>query len=73
MTFICLRNRLADKVYVLADEVLKKLASVVVSHRKFFAADLAELTHGLSSSAVSELVTLCYGSEEHESCDKNGE
>ena len=56
--FIYLLNRLSDKVYMLAGDVLKKLASVVVSHRKFFAAELSELAHGLSSSAVSELVTL---------------
>lgn len=43
---------------MLAGEVLKKLASVAASHRKFFTAELSELAHGLSSSAVNELVTL---------------
>ncbi|KAJ9153952.1 hypothetical protein P3X46_027337 [Hevea brasiliensis] len=52
------REGLSDKVYMLAGEVLKKLASVVASHRKFFSSELSELAHGLSNSAVSELVTL---------------
>ncbi|XP_034925181.1 E3 ubiquitin-protein ligase UPL1 isoform X3 [Populus alba] len=52
------REGLSDKVYMLAGEVLKKLASVVATHRKFFTSELSELAHGLSSSAVSELVTL---------------
>ncbi|XP_044474315.1 E3 ubiquitin-protein ligase UPL1-like isoform X2 [Mangifera indica] len=52
------REGLSDKVYMLAGEVLKKLASVAASHRKFFTAELSELAHGLSSSAVNELVTL---------------
>ncbi|XP_048323503.2 E3 ubiquitin-protein ligase UPL1 isoform X3 [Ziziphus jujuba] len=52
------REGLSDKVYMLAGEVLKKLASVAVAHRKFFTTELSELSHGLSSSAVSELVTL---------------
>ncbi|XP_037491239.1 E3 ubiquitin-protein ligase UPL1 isoform X2 [Jatropha curcas] len=52
------REGLSDKVYMLAGEVLKKLASVAASHRKFFTSELSELAHGLSSSAVSELVTL---------------
>ena len=43
---------------MLAGEVLKKLASIVATHRKFFTSELSELAHGLSSSAVSELVTL---------------
>ena len=43
---------------MLAGEVLKKLASVVATHRKFFTLELSELARGLSSSAVSELVTL---------------
>lgn len=43
---------------MLAGEVLKKLASVVPSHRKFFSSELSKLAHGLSNSAVSELVTL---------------
>ncbi|KAH7660208.1 E3 ubiquitin-protein ligase HUWE1 protein [Dioscorea alata] len=49
---------LSDKVYSLAAEVVKKLAFVASSHRKFFASELACLTHSLSSSAVNELVTL---------------
>ncbi|KAF6153803.1 hypothetical protein GIB67_001036 [Kingdonia uniflora] len=49
---------LSDKVYLLAAEILKKLASVVVPHRKFFTLELAGLAHGLSSSSVTELVTL---------------
>ncbi|XP_048235103.1 E3 ubiquitin-protein ligase UPL1 isoform X2 [Ricinus communis] len=52
------REGLSDKVYMLAGEVLKKLASVAASHRKFFTSELSELAHGLSNSAVSELVTL---------------
>ena len=43
---------------MLAGEVLKKLASVAVIHRKFFTSELSELAHGVSSSAVNELVTL---------------
>ncbi|KAF5728469.1 E3 ubiquitin-protein ligase UPL1 isoform X1 [Tripterygium wilfordii] len=49
---------LSDKVYTLAGEVLKKLASVAASHRRFFTSELSQLAHGLSCSAVSELVTL---------------
>ncbi|XP_019051618.1 PREDICTED: E3 ubiquitin-protein ligase UPL1-like isoform X2 [Nelumbo nucifera] len=49
---------LSDKVYLLATEVLKKLAFVAVPHRKFFTSELACLAHRLSSSAVDELVTL---------------
>jgi hypothetical protein len=41
-----------------ASEVLKKLASVVSSHRKFFTSELCELADGLGRSAVDELVTL---------------
>ncbi|XP_007020477.2 PREDICTED: E3 ubiquitin-protein ligase UPL1 [Theobroma cacao] len=52
------REGLSDKVYMLAGEVLKKLASVAVTHRKFFTSELSELAHGLSSSAVNELITL---------------
>ncbi|XWS11367.1 hypothetical protein CRYUN_Cryun38cG0078100 [Craigia yunnanensis] len=52
------REGLSDKVYMLAGEVLKKLASVAVIHRKFFTSELSELAHGVSSSAVNELVTL---------------
>ncbi|CAL5075279.1 unnamed protein product [Urochloa decumbens] len=49
---------LPDKVYSLAAEVVKKLASVAVPHRKFFSIELAGVAQGLSSSAVEELVTL---------------
>nr|XP_011461878.1 PREDICTED: E3 ubiquitin-protein ligase UPL1 isoform X1 [Fragaria vesca subsp. vesca] len=52
------REGLSDKVYMLSSEVLKKLASVAVPHRKFFISELSELAHGLSASAVGELVTL---------------
>lgn len=52
------REGLSDKVYTLAGEVLKKLASVATPHRKFFTSELSESAHGLSSSAVSELITL---------------
>lgn len=45
-------------MYLLSGEVLKKLASVAVPHRKFFISELSELAHGLSASAVGELVTL---------------
>lgn len=49
---------LSDKIYILAGEVLKKLASVAAPHRKFFTLELSDLAHSLSSSAVNELVTL---------------
>ncbi|XP_021771401.1 E3 ubiquitin-protein ligase UPL1-like isoform X1 [Chenopodium quinoa] len=49
---------LSDKVYMLAGEVLKKLASVIASHRKFFTQELSDLAQDLSSAAVSELNTL---------------
>ncbi|XP_022932377.1 E3 ubiquitin-protein ligase UPL1 isoform X1 [Cucurbita moschata] len=52
------REGLSDKVYALAGEILKKLSSVVAPHRKFFMSELSELANGLSSSAISELVTL---------------
>ncbi|XP_057982343.1 E3 ubiquitin-protein ligase UPL1-like isoform X2 [Malania oleifera] len=52
------REGLSDKVYMLAGVVLKKLASVAPPHRKFFTSELSELACGLSSSAVSELITL---------------
>uniref|UniRef100_A0A2P2M8T8 HECT-type E3 ubiquitin transferase n=1 Tax=Rhizophora mucronata TaxID=61149 RepID=A0A2P2M8T8_RHIMU len=52
------REGLSDKVYTLAGEVLKKLASVAVPHQKFFIAELSRLANGLSSSAINELVTL---------------
>jgi E3 ubiquitin-protein ligase HUWE1 len=45
-------------VYSLAAEVVKKLASVAASHRKFFSIELAGVAQSLSSSAVEELVTL---------------
>lgn len=49
---------LPDKVYSLAAEVVKKLASVAALHRKFFSIELAAVARSLSSSAVEELVTL---------------
>ncbi|CAK9145116.1 unnamed protein product [Ilex paraguariensis] len=49
---------LSDKLYTLAGEVLKKLALVAASHRKFFIMELSDLAHSLSNSAVSELITL---------------
>ncbi|XP_025799931.1 E3 ubiquitin-protein ligase UPL1-like isoform X2 [Panicum hallii] len=49
---------LPDKVYSLAAEVVKKLASVAASHQKFFSIELAGVAQSLSSSAVEELVTL---------------
>ncbi|TXG67972.1 hypothetical protein EZV62_009247 [Acer yangbiense] len=52
------REGLSDKVYMLAGDVLKKFATVATPHRKYFTSELSELAHGLSSSAVNELVTL---------------
>ncbi|CAN1790208.1 E3 ubiquitin-protein ligase UPL1, partial [Linum perenne] len=52
------RKGLSDKVYMLSGEVLRKLASVAVSLRKFFTSELSDLAQSLSSSAVCELVTL---------------
>ncbi|XP_042007783.1 E3 ubiquitin-protein ligase UPL1-like isoform X3 [Salvia splendens] len=49
---------LSDKVYTLAGDVLRKLASVAAAHRKFFVVELSELAHRLSSSAANELITL---------------
>ncbi|XP_009793112.1 E3 ubiquitin-protein ligase UPL1 [Nicotiana sylvestris] len=49
---------LSDKVYMLAGEVLKKLAIVAAPHRKLFISELSELTQRLSKSAVEELITL---------------
>ncbi|KAL5205547.1 hypothetical protein ABZP36_033756 [Zizania latifolia] len=49
---------LPDKVYSRAAEVVKKLASAAVSHRRFFSMELAGAAQSLSSSAVEELVTL---------------
>ncbi|XP_061367762.1 E3 ubiquitin-protein ligase UPL1-like [Gastrolobium bilobum] len=52
------REGLSDKMYMLAGEVLKKLALIVPSHRKFFTIELSESAHALTGSAVTELVTL---------------
>ncbi|KAL2343611.1 hypothetical protein Fmac_004896 [Flemingia macrophylla] len=52
------REGLSDKMYMLAGEVLKKLAFIVPSHRKFFTLELSESAHALTGSAISELVTL---------------
>ncbi|GAA0160727.1 ubiquitin-protein ligase [Lithospermum erythrorhizon] len=49
---------LSEKVYMLAGEVLKKLASVAAPLRKLFISDLSDLAHNLGSSAVEELITL---------------
>nr|GMC47383.1 E3 ubiquitin-protein ligase UPL1 [Ipomoea batatas] len=49
---------LSDKVYMLAGEVLKKLASVAAPHRKYFILELSELAQKFSTSAVTELITL---------------
>lgn len=56
-TFV-LTTRMPDKVYTLAAEVIKKLASVAPCHRKFFSSELATVARSLSSSAVSELSVL---------------
>ncbi|EPS70177.1 hypothetical protein M569_04584 [Genlisea aurea] len=49
---------LSDKVYTLAGDILRKLASVAAAHRKFFIFELSELAQSLSCSAVKELITL---------------
>ncbi|GJW63247.1 augmin subunit 2, partial [Tanacetum coccineum] len=45
-------------VYTLTGELLKKLALIAPSHRKFFIVELLDLAHSLSSKAVQELITL---------------
>ncbi|GAB2258516.1 hypothetical protein Droror1_Dr00014676 [Drosera rotundifolia] len=52
------REGLSDKVYTLAIEVLKKLASVAAAHCKFFTSELSGLAQLLSGAAVGELNTL---------------
>ncbi|KAF9619364.1 hypothetical protein IFM89_006551 [Coptis chinensis] len=52
------REGLSNKVYLLAAGGLKKMASVASPHRKFFISELAGLAHGLSTSAIGELITL---------------
>ncbi|KAH6778608.1 LOW protein: E3 ubiquitin ligase-like protein [Perilla frutescens var. frutescens] len=49
---------LSDRVYTLAGDVLRKVASVAAAHRKYFVVELSELAQRLSSSAVNELITL---------------
>ncbi|KAL3503633.1 hypothetical protein ACH5RR_038082, partial [Cinchona calisaya] len=49
---------LSDKIYMLAGELLKKLASIAAPHRKFFISELSGLAQDLSSSAINELITL---------------
>ncbi|GKA11786.1 E3 ubiquitin protein ligase UPL1-like protein [Tanacetum coccineum] len=49
---------LSGKVYTLTGELLKKLASIAPSHRKFFIVELSDLARSLSSKAVQELITL---------------
>lgn len=56
--FSFLSIRLSDKVYMVAGDVLKKLASVAAPHRKFFIIELSGLAQELSGSAVNELITL---------------
>ncbi|GKD88104.1 E3 ubiquitin protein ligase UPL1-like protein [Tanacetum coccineum] len=51
-------TRLSDKVYTLTGELMKKSASIVPSHRKFFIVKLSDLARSLSSKAVQELITL---------------
>ncbi|WOL17494.1 E3 ubiquitin-protein ligase [Canna indica] len=55
---ILAHERLSDKVYSLTAEVVKKIALVATPHRNFFASELADLAHSLSSSAITELLTL---------------
>ncbi|GMH25044.1 hypothetical protein Nepgr_026887 [Nepenthes gracilis] len=52
------REGLSDKVYLLASEVVKKLALVAAVHRKFFTSELSDLAQVLSHTAVDELITL---------------
>ncbi|XP_028759255.1 E3 ubiquitin-protein ligase UPL1 [Neltuma alba] len=52
------REGLSDKIYMLTGEVLKKLAANIPPHRKFFIVELSASAHALTSSAVSELMTL---------------
>ncbi|OIW00674.1 hypothetical protein TanjilG_09643 [Lupinus angustifolius] len=52
------REGLSDKLYMLAGNVLKTMASIVPSHRNFFTIELSESAHALTDSAISELVTL---------------
>ncbi|KAE9610601.1 putative aminoacyltransferase, E1 ubiquitin-activating enzyme [Lupinus albus] len=52
------REGLSDKMYMLAGDVLKTMASIVPSHRNFFTIELSESAHALTDSAISELVTL---------------
>ncbi|XP_054777632.1 E3 ubiquitin-protein ligase UPL1-like [Prosopis cineraria] len=52
------REGLSDKIYLLASEVLKKLAASIPAHRKFFILELSASAHALTNSAVSELITL---------------
>ncbi|KAI4388584.1 hypothetical protein MLD38_000898 [Melastoma candidum] len=49
---------LSDKAYVLAGDVLKKMALVTPSLRKLFISELSQLTNDMSSSAVRELSIL---------------
>nr|GEV48629.1 E3 ubiquitin-protein ligase UPL1-like [Tanacetum cinerariifolium] len=51
-------TRISDKVYTLTGEFMKKLVSIVPSHRKFFIVELSDFARSLSSKAVQELITL---------------
>ncbi|KAK1269560.1 E3 ubiquitin-protein ligase UPL1 [Acorus gramineus] len=55
---ILAHESLSEKVYSLAAELVKKMASVAASLRNFFISVLADLTHNLSASVVGKLVTL---------------
>ncbi|XP_057852533.2 E3 ubiquitin-protein ligase UPL1 isoform X1 [Cryptomeria japonica] len=52
------KEGLSDTVYTKVAEVLKKLASIALTHRKLFISELADSAHNLSGDAVGELVTL---------------
>ncbi|KAK1316360.1 E3 ubiquitin-protein ligase UPL1 [Acorus calamus] len=55
---ILAHESLSEKVYSLAAELVKKMASVAASLRNFFISVLADLTPNLSASVVGKLVTL---------------
>ncbi|CAL0324794.1 unnamed protein product [Lupinus luteus] len=51
-------NEASDKIYMLAGNVLKTMASIVPSRWTFFTIELSESAHALTDSAIGELVTL---------------
>lgn len=55
---ILAQEGLSDKVYSLAAEILKKLASMTSLHSKHLISELVKLASGLSDAAMCELVTL---------------